>query len=47
MVVARPNAPLKILAGDKPRPTFKHTPRMTAHGCRLAVCFLDVQLVNI
>src|SRR5713226_9341322 len=39
--------PPKILTDDKLRPTHKHTPCIPAHGCRLVVCSLYVQLVNI
>jgi hypothetical protein len=42
-----PSPPPKILTDDKLRPTRKHTPRIPAHGCRLVVCSLCVQLVVI
>src|SRR6266851_1971949 len=42
-----PSPPPKILTDDELRPTHKHTPRIPAHGCRLVVCSLYVQLVNI
>jgi hypothetical protein len=47
MDVACPSLPLKILTGDKLRRVRKHTPRIPARGCRLAVFSLYVQLVNI
>jgi hypothetical protein len=41
MDVACPSLPLNALT------TRKHTPRMAADDGRLAVCSLDVQLINI
>src|SRR6267142_1094649 len=41
-----PSPPPNGLTDDKLRPD-KHTPRLPAHGCRLVVCSLYVQLVII
>src|SRR5439155_26378502 len=41
-----PSPPPHGLTDDKLRPD-KHTPRLPVHGCRLVVCSLYVQLVNI
>src|SRR5260370_22264292 len=41
-----PSPPLNVLTDDKLRPD-KHTPSIPVHGCRLVVCSLYVQLVNI
>ena len=41
-----PSPPPKILTDDKLRPD-KHTPGIPVRGCRLAVCSLYVQLINI
>src|SRR5258708_12251654 len=47
MDVACPSLPLNVLAPDKPRPTFRHTPRMAPDGCHLVACSLYVLLVII
>src|SRR5712664_684937 len=41
-----PSPPPKILTDDKLRPD-KHTPGIRVRGCRLVVCSLCVQLINI
>jgi hypothetical protein len=47
MDVSCPSLPLKVLTDDKLRRDAYTTPYMTAHGCRLAVCSLNVQFVII